>query len=326
VESSMNNGFTSRTSLSEMKDEKSKESHNVPHSREENSASSEPVTVALKNEGKSTGSSSRPLSPNHTQRQEHQDSTWPQEPARDEECYSLPPPPPLLPSSSSEPEDRNSQYERHSPHQPTFASESNAGLVAYNNQGRTPMEIDAVNAAHAMLTSRRRSRSPSPSLHENRDPYTEMGGSQRRRLSNSPSTSQDDNCADPYMSGSGAMGGGGGAKRELAIRKVPKVYPPRRPRMRPIPVEPLTMTIRSDSALSTLASAAVAIQDHKGPLSTLEVPSFSPTLTTSGLNEPPTTISTPVPIAPGRSGAGRGGGGVGGGEEAHKNATNESGG
>ncbi|KAF9087154.1 hypothetical protein BGX23_008320 [Mortierella sp. AD031] len=62
------------------------------------------------------------------------------------------------------------------------------------------------------------------------------------------------------------------------IRKIPKVYPPRKPRVRPVAVEHLTMTIRTDSALSTLASAAVAIKDHQGPLSTLSVPPLSPTL------------------------------------------------
>ncbi|KAF9952905.1 hypothetical protein BGZ70_000437 [Mortierella alpina] len=65
-------------------------------------------------------------------------------------------------------------------------------------------------------------------------------------------------------------------KRELG-KKLPKVYPPRKPRVRPAPVESLTMTMRTDSALSTLASAAVAIKNHQGPLSTLSVPQ-SPTV------------------------------------------------
>ncbi|KAF9958649.1 hypothetical protein BGZ72_011183 [Mortierella alpina] len=69
-------------------------------------------------------------------------------------------------------------------------------------------------------------------------------------------------------------------KRELG-KKLPKVYPPRKPRVRPAPVEPLTMTIRTDSALSTLASAAVAIKNHQGPLSTLSVPQ-SPTVQAGG--------------------------------------------
>ncbi|KAG0199712.1 hypothetical protein BGX28_007069 [Mortierella sp. GBA30] len=53
------------------------------------------------------------------------------------------------------------------------------------------------------------------------------------------------------------------------------------PRVRPVAVEPLTMTIRTDSALSTLASAAVAIKNHQGPLSTLSVPQ-SPTVQATG--------------------------------------------
>ncbi|CAO3569476.1 unnamed protein product [Mortierella alpina] len=69
-------------------------------------------------------------------------------------------------------------------------------------------------------------------------------------------------------------------KRELG-KKMPKVYPPRKPRVRPAPVESLTMTMRTDSALSTLASAAVAIKNHQGPLSTLSVPQ-SPTVQTGG--------------------------------------------
>ncbi|KAF8936046.1 hypothetical protein BGZ47_009688 [Haplosporangium gracile] len=71
------------------------------------------------------------------------------------------------------------------------------------------------------------------------------------------------------------------------VRKVPKVYPPRKPRVRPVAVEHLTMTIRTDSALSTLASAAVAIKDHQGPLSTLSVPPLSPTIHASSSMSPP---------------------------------------
>ncbi|KAF9929049.1 hypothetical protein FBU30_001892 [Linnemannia zychae] len=70
------------------------------------------------------------------------------------------------------------------------------------------------------------------------------------------------------------------------VRKVPKVYPPRKPRVRPVAVEHLTMTIRTDSALSTLASAAVAIKDHQGPLSTLSVPPLSPTIHASTTMSP----------------------------------------
>ncbi|KAF9570621.1 hypothetical protein EC968_001646 [Mortierella alpina] len=69
-------------------------------------------------------------------------------------------------------------------------------------------------------------------------------------------------------------------KKDLG-KKLPKVYPPRKPRVRPAPMEPLTMTIRTDSALSTLASAAVAIKNHQGPLSTLSVPQ-SPTVQVGG--------------------------------------------
>ncbi|KAF9362347.1 hypothetical protein BGX34_006363 [Mortierella sp. NVP85] len=69
----------------------------------------------------------------------------------------------------------------------------------------------------------------------------------------------------------------GSRTRRDPVKKVPKVYPPRKPRVRPVSVEPLTMTIRTDSALSTLASAAVAIKNHQGPLSTLSVPPLSPT-------------------------------------------------
>ncbi|KAK3840970.1 MAG: hypothetical protein J3R72DRAFT_369638 [Linnemannia gamsii] len=47
------------------------------------------------------------------------------------------------------------------------------------------------------------------------------------------------------------------------------------------------MTIRTDSALSTLASAAVAIKDHQGPLSTLSVPPLSPTIHASSSVSPP---------------------------------------
>ncbi|KAG0353804.1 hypothetical protein BGZ54_002034 [Gamsiella multidivaricata] len=74
--------------------------------------------------------------------------------------------------------------------------------------------------------------------------------------------------------------GGAGGKvlktKRVHVKRVPKVYPPRKPRSRPVAVEPLTMTIRSDSALSTLASAAVAIKNHEGPLSALSVRALSP--------------------------------------------------
>ncbi|KAF9982330.1 hypothetical protein BGZ75_006261 [Mortierella antarctica] len=80
-------------------------------------------------------------------------------------------------------------------------------------------------------------------------------------------------------------------KRELG-KKLPKVYPPRKPRVRPAPVEPLTMTIRTDSALSTLASAAVAIKNHQGPLSTLSVPQ-SPTVQAGGGTSVATADASP---------------------------------
>ncbi|KAG0304394.1 hypothetical protein BGZ98_005578 [Dissophora globulifera] len=57
-------------------------------------------------------------------------------------------------------------------------------------------------------------------------------------------------------------------KRET-IKKAPKVYPPRKPRARPVALEPVTMTIRTDSALSTLASAAVAIKNRQEDASIL---------------------------------------------------------
>ncbi|KAF9187569.1 hypothetical protein BGZ51_001218 [Haplosporangium sp. Z 767] len=79
-------------------------------------------------------------------------------------------------------------------------------------------------------------------------------------------------------------------------KKMPKVYPPRKPRMRPAAVvEPLTMTIRTDSALSTLASAAVAIKNHQGPLSTLSVPPLSPTIRN---DDPSPQISEPTTALP----------------------------
>ncbi|KAF9904508.1 hypothetical protein EC991_002616 [Linnemannia zychae] len=101
-------------------------------------------------------------------------------------------------------------------------------------------------------------------------------------------------------------------------RKIPKVYPPRKPRVRPVAVEHLTMTIRTDSALSTLASAAVAIKDHQGPLSTLSVPPLSPTIHASSSMSPPkhhhhdgspsSSTGTPkVPIAPATTGGAAGG-------------------
>ena len=68
-------------------------------------------------------------------------------------------------------------------------------------------------------------------------------------------------------------------KREPAkkVPKVPKVYPPRKPRVRSVPAEAATMTLRTDSALSTLASAACGHQEPPGPdLSTLSVPPPSP--------------------------------------------------
>ncbi|KAG0287861.1 hypothetical protein BGZ96_008280 [Linnemannia gamsii] len=111
------------------------------------------------------------------------------------------------------------------------------------------------------------------------------------------------------------------------VRKIPKVYPPRKPRVRPVAVEHLTMTIRTDSALSTLASAAVAIKDHQGPLSTLSVPPLSPTIRapSSSSMSPPShhhhhdgssssSTSTPkVPIAPTSTGATAPGAGAGAG-------------
>ncbi|KAG0049111.1 hypothetical protein BGZ83_006029 [Gryganskiella cystojenkinii] len=86
------------------------------------------------------------------------------------------------------------------------------------------------------------------------------------------------------------------AKRE-PVKKVPKVYPPRKPRVKPAPAE-ATMTLRTDSALSTLASAAVAIKNHQGDLSTLSVPPLSPSVeaqqsSPSSSQEP--TASSPQP-------------------------------
>ncbi|KAF9116931.1 hypothetical protein BGX27_008079 [Mortierella sp. AM989] len=87
------------------------------------------------------------------------------------------------------------------------------------------------------------------------------------------------------------------SKRELA-KKIPKVYPPRKPRVRPAAVETLDMTIRTDSALSTLASAAVAIKDHQGPLSTLSVLPLSPSTQASQTPEASKTPKPPQPSSP----------------------------
>ncbi|KAF9915064.1 hypothetical protein BX616_006977 [Lobosporangium transversale] len=49
--------------------------------------------------------------------------------------------------------------------------------------------------------------------------------------------------------------------KRAVTKRVPKVYPPRKPRARPVIVEPIGIPMQTD-ALSTLASAAVAIQDQ----------------------------------------------------------------
>lgn len=85
------------------------------------------------------------------------------------------------------------------------------------------------------------------------------------------------------------------AKRDTA-KKVPKVYPPRKPRIRSAPADAETMTLRTDSALSTLASAAVAIKNHQGDISTLSVPPLSPSV-----HDPQKTTSSPSqepPVSP----------------------------
>jgi len=85
------------------------------------------------------------------------------------------------------------------------------------------------------------------------------------------------------------------AKRDTS-KKVPKVYPPRKPRIRSAPAEAETMTLRTDSALSTLASAAVAIKNHQGDISTLSVPPLSPSV-----HDPQQTTSSPSqepPVSP----------------------------
>jgi hypothetical protein len=83
------------------------------------------------------------------------------------------------------------------------------------------------------------------------------------------------------------------------VPKVPKVYPPRKPRVRSVAAEAATLTLRTDSALSTLASAAVAIKNHQGDLSTLSVPPLSPSVhdaqqasSSSPVREP---VSSPKP-------------------------------
>ncbi|GJJ73289.1 hypothetical protein EMPS_05647 [Entomortierella parvispora] len=87
------------------------------------------------------------------------------------------------------------------------------------------------------------------------------------------------------------------AKRDIT-KKVPKVYPPRKPRVRSAPAE-AEMTLRTDSALSTLASAAVAIKNHQGDISTLSVPPLSPSVhdaqqaTASPSQEPPVSPKPP---------------------------------
>ncbi|KAI1315622.1 hypothetical protein EDD11_000574 [Mortierella claussenii] len=86
---------------------------------------------------------------------------------------------------------------------------------------------------------------------------------------------------------------GSRTKRE-PVKKAPKVYPPRKPRARPAVEGSVSMGFHTD-ALSTLASAAVAIQDHQGSLSTLTVPQLSPTAQESESSSSPAGPSTTPP-------------------------------
>lgn len=144
------------------------------------------------------------------------------------------------------------------------------------------------------------------------DPSTEAGASSSLDHQGVGASGSGGNAghSDDESSGSHPRSSKAARKVREPVRKIPKVYPPRKPRVRPVAVEHLTMTIRTDSALSTLASAAVAIKDHQGPLSTLSVPPLSPTIHASSSMSPPnhhhhhdgspsSSTGTPkVPIAP----------------------------
>ncbi|KAF9407248.1 hypothetical protein BGZ94_002779 [Podila epigama] len=61
------------------------------------------------------------------------------------------------------------------------------------------------------------------------------------------------------------------AETSVTPKKMLKIYPPRKQRNRHAPIEPYGMTIRPDSALSTLASAAVAIKNHQSAMSSFSI-------------------------------------------------------
>ncbi|KAF9283493.1 hypothetical protein BGZ88_010451 [Linnemannia elongata] len=144
------------------------------------------------------------------------------------------------------------------------------------------------------------------------DPSTEAGASSSLDHPGTGASGSGGNTGHSGDESSGSHPRSSKAARKVRepVRKIPKVYPPRKPRVRPVAVEHLTMTIRTDSALSTLASAAVAIKDHQGPLSTLSVPPLSPTIHASSSSmsppnhhhhdgSPSSSTGTPkVPIAP----------------------------
>ncbi|KAG0290854.1 hypothetical protein BGZ97_006051 [Linnemannia gamsii] len=176
-------------------------------------------------------------------------------------------------------------------------------------------------------SNKRHSVSDEPDPADLVDPSTEAGASSSLDHSSAAASGSGGNAGNSGDESSGSYPRSSKVPRKVRepVRKIPKVYPPRKPRVRPVAVEHLTMTIRTDSALSTLASAAVAIKDHQGPLSTLSVPPLSPTIHASSSMSPPShhqhhdgspssSTGTPkVPIAPTSTGGaapGAGGGGT----------------
>ncbi|KAG0252050.1 hypothetical protein BG011_007226 [Mortierella polycephala] len=157
------------------------------------------------------------------------------------------------------------------------------------------MEEDEDTSTHKIDERQHSQSSPvdtEPPLQHRHHSEAESGSSYQRRPSTQSGLKHE---AEESLSDAPPSKGNIRTKRDPP-KKMPKVYPPRKPRMRPAAVvEPLTMTIRTDSALSTLASAAVAIKNHQGPLSTLSVPPLSPTIRT---DDPSPQISEPTTALP----------------------------
>ncbi|KAF9378611.1 hypothetical protein CPB97_009475 [Podila verticillata] len=148
-------------------------------------------------------------------------------------------------------------------------------------------QTDAARAAEAS--------SDAPRLHESHDPESSQAPvpAKKPRKPRTPKSDKSDPHVHTFDSKVPTLDNPDGTP--AVPKKMPKIYPPRKQRFRPALPEPYSLTMRTDSALSTLASAAVAIKNHQGAISSFSIENHQDEFPEGGASGSNPTDLTPAP-------------------------------